>query len=135
MNKKYYIAALSIILSFSFVIAPFAAHAEIASAVRQNLEGTISSVDVCCNGLKLQIDKGQYTSPISGSMIFMWQNMIPIPFIGWGLYSWWDVAPQSVVLGDAISGGTCITVDSECESTESVQYSIQQLGTTLYTSK
>lgn len=100
----------------------------------------ITRVDVCCNGLFFTISGNtasndpalatQY-SKLVGDYIFPWQNMSPVPESGLGFYQWWSVSEDSKVLGSKTPSGVCVTVESECESTESVDWTVQQMGTNL----
>lgn len=92
--------------------------------------GQIASVEVCCNGIKFSTT-GQYQSPIYGTFIMEWPKMIPNPAIGLGLYSWWSITSSEKTIGSAIPSGVCITVASECETSQAVTYSVNQMGTTL----
>jgi hypothetical protein len=104
------------------------AEAQVITAVP--FAGKLSSIMVCCNGIQFSLTHPPL-SIATGKFIFPWQNMIPIPTIGWGLYSWWSLTPGTTVLGDATPGGVCITIVSECESSQTVQYSVNKMGTNL----
>lgn len=93
--------------------------------------GKLQLEDVCCNGLVYSLDHPPLSAltTMTGDFIFQWQNMIPIPTIGWGLYSSWSLTDGTTVLGDAAPGGVCITIYSECESSDTVEFSINQMGT------
>lgn len=95
--------------------------------------GKLTNVQLCCNGVQFSLSHPPLSIPqtSSGNFIFMWQNMIPIPAIGWGLYSWWSLAPSETLLGSVTPGGVCITIASECESSQTVQFMVNQAGTTL----
>lgn len=110
----------------------------------------ITSIEVCCNGLEFTIDIGvsdttgvdaatlaQYAKLV-GTYIFPWQNMTPLPGVGTGLYQWWTLAENSKVLGNKIPGiqalgtdGTCVTVESECESADKMDWTVLSMGTNL----
>ena len=87
---------------------------------------------MCCNGIVFELDHPPFSVPVtsSGDFIFEWAHMIPIPTIGWGLYSQWSLSDNTTVLGSATQGGQCIVIVSECEEEESVDWSVNQMGTT-----
>ncbi len=102
-----------------------------SSIVRIPFAGQIASVMVCCNGIQFSTT-GQYLSPAYGTFIMQWATMEPIPEVGLGLYSYWNLTSGEKVLGDGTYGGVCITIVSECESESTVTYTVLQAGTTLY---
>ena len=127
--------ALSIILVVMMIGTAFSLvkdhkEAEAVTIAPIPFAGTLGSMMLCCNGLQFSLS-GTYQTVARGTFIFPWQNMIPIPTIGWGLYSWWSLIPGETVLGSATPGGVCITIVSECEVSTSVNYSVNQMGTTL----
>ncbi len=103
----------------------------VESTINVPFTGKLNIEEICCNGIIFSLDHPPLTTSLTskGEFIFQWQNMIPIPTIGWGLYSQWSLQEDTTVLGSALKGGSCITIASECESTESVDFSINQMGT------
>ncbi len=95
--------------------------------------GKIAKIELCCNGLKMSFIQPPLTTLATqgGEFIFQWQNMVPIPSIGWGLYSAWQLTPGTTVLGSGTPGGVCVTIASECSVTQPVSWSISQMGTNI----
>lgn len=132
-TKKAYtlsILVVVIMIGIAFSLVKNHKEAEAITIAPIPFAGNLGSMMLCCNGLQFSLS-GSYNTVARGDFIFQWQNMIPIPTIGWGLYSWWSLIPGETVLGSATPGGVCITVASECESSTSVNYSVNQMGTTL----
>lgn len=134
MSKKltyFYSVGIAVLLIYTsfFLALKKDKEAEAQISLRTPFATQISSIILCCNGL-LFYGGGQLQSPAQGSFIFQWPNMIPIPAIGTGLYSWWSVMPSTKVLGDAIIGGTCQNISSYCAPNITANYSVMQMGTT-----
>jgi hypothetical protein len=89
--------------------------------------GEMQIQEVCCNGIVFNINKGLGGS-VTGSFLFPWYNMIPIPQLGIGLYQYWILSSGKTVGGDATKSGECITIASECESEESIDYTTKKMG-------
>jgi hypothetical protein len=68
------------------------------------------------------------TSAEGKEFIYPWTNFIPIPEIGIGLYDSWLFVDGKTVGGDAVRGGMCITLESECESEEKVDFTTKKMG-------
>ncbi|MCX6735692.1 MAG: hypothetical protein NTZ13_01255 [Candidatus Parcubacteria bacterium] len=79
--------------------------------------GKIKKIKVCCNGLKIEVDK-----PLDGTFMFTSSSK---------LYMWWNLSQGQCVMGDADPGGTCILIESYCEEEEEVDGTIRMIGTTL----
>lgn len=94
--------------------------------------GQIAEIEFCCNGIRFSTT-GQYRSPIYGTFIMPWTNMIPNPDLGLGLYSQWALLPSEKVVGTAIPTGVCLSIASECTASIPVLFTVKQVGTTLLT--
>lgn len=124
---------LSIALSLGIVAATFIYRSRADAQVTPTpipFGGQIATEVLCCNGIMFTLTP-QYQSPARGTFIMEWPKMIPDPTLGIGLYQWWALAPSEVTLGDALPGGKCQTIDSECDTTIPVTYNVMQTGTTL----
>lgn len=106
------------------------AKAQVSTIVRTPFSGQIAQVEICCNGIKFSLTP-QYQTVARGTFIMNWTSMTPVPSLGLGLYSWWSLIPGEKVLGDARAGGVCLTVASECYTSEPVTFDVYQVGTTL----
>lgn len=104
--------------------------AEAQSVAQIPFAGQLSKVELCCNGIKFSMTQ-QYQTVARGTFIMEWYKMVPNPLLGWGLYSWWALVSGEKVVGGATPGGVCLTVASECETSQAVQFSVNQVGTTL----
>lgn len=84
--------------------------------------GLINDIEVCCNGLKLEIGE-----PRGGTYLFEWGVS--------KLYMWYNISQNQCALGDATPGGVCIKPASwpPCEDEEDVDGTIRYIGTTLET--
>lgn len=104
----------------------------VESTINIPFTGELEIEEICCNGIIFELDHPPLSIPrtSSGDFIFQWQNMIPIPALGWGLFSHYSLSDETTVVGSALSGGQCITIYSECESSDSVDFSVNQMGTT-----
>jgi len=124
------LSVFALVCMFSFISTEKAQAVGVADMMLYPFTGTIKTMELCCNGLKLEIKKGQYQSPIEGKFIFEWKNFIPIYQLGWGLYETRQLRIGALLLGDARQGGQCQTIYSYCEYSENVDYSLQQTGVT-----
>jgi len=81
--------------------------------------GKISAIKLCCNGLKITIDK-----PLDGKFMF-----------GGGstLYAWYNLSQNQCVTGDAYPYGECIIITTwpPCDDEEDADGTIRNIGTTL----
>jgi uncharacterized membrane protein YgcG len=82
--------------------------------------GKIQDIELCCNGLKLEIG-----GPRDGTFIFSWGLS--------QLFMWYNISNDQCVLGDAYPFGVCIKPASwpPCSDEEKVDGTIRQMGTTL----
>jgi len=135
--KNIYI--LSVLVSLTLIMSSIALVDKVAKKAEAATEsgiipfaGQISYVSLCCNGIEFSTT-GQYQSVAYGTFIMQWPMMFPDPDLGMGLYSWWSILPTEKVIGNVTTGGQCLTVASECETTTPVTYSVLQMGTTLLT--
>ncbi|MFA5830277.1 MAG: hypothetical protein WC878_00430 [Candidatus Paceibacterota bacterium] len=81
--------------------------------------GTITSMEICCNGLKLTV-----SPPRDGDFLLTIGSMV---------YMWWNPTMGQCVMGDAYMGGVCVNPFSwpPCSRSENVDGIIRQIGTTL----
>jgi len=106
------------------------ARAAAADIIKRPFGGPIVYLDICCNGIMFAL-----APIIQGSANFTfimgWNNMIPIPEAGLGLYSMWSFMPGNTVLGSATPAGVCMTIYTECVTPLPVMFSSWQMGTNL----
>lgn len=81
--------------------------------------GKIKTVTYCCNGIKIKVG-----SPKGGTFMYSWITSRPYLY-----YQFWRPGPWA--LGTYSIGGSCVTITSECESSEPVQGTINMIGTSL----
>jgi len=116
---------LSLILSVSTILGAFIYKTYKVNGYATSEKGTllfggkINSIDVCCNGLKMEIDK-----PLDGKFLFT---------VGSMLYMWYNPTIGQCVLGESTSSGICYKPNSwpPCYSSETLDGTIISMGTTL----
>lgn len=125
MRSKVFLLSFSLILSASMIAGAFVYKTRIVNAtIGSNgmliFGGRIQMMQLCCNGLRLQIGP-----PVEADVIFTW----PIS----QLYMWWNLTMGQCVLGDAYPFGVCVSPFSwpPCTRSETVDGTIRQVGTTL----
>jgi hypothetical protein len=97
----------------------------ITDVVAVDFGGTIGEEsDVCCNGYTFEVSSNQTNNAGDGTHLMSWWAIVS------ALKDAYATTPQAATLGKVIQGGTCITVSSECESTETVDYSYYGISTT-----
>ncbi len=117
---------LAILMSAALITGAFIAskktQAQSASGLRA-FGGQITNTQYCCNGIILTVS-GQY-----GGEFFIDYASIAIPTINYANYQVYYGQSQ-YTLGNASSGGVCVTTSSECESSQTVSGgNIVQIGT------
>ncbi|MFA6297173.1 MAG: hypothetical protein WC629_01285 [Candidatus Paceibacterota bacterium] len=128
-KNKLVLVACIIAITLCFGATQKAQALSLADLILFPFTGTIKSMELCCNGIKMEIKKEEHQSPIEGKFIFEWKNFIPLYQLGWGLYEGYKMITGKIVVGAAQQGGECQTIYSECEYSETVDYKIQLMGT------
>jgi len=96
--------------------------------------GLMTDMTICCNGIRFTINQNERRyNTVYGDFIFPWQNMIPDPILGTGLFENYVLGYEASgkkadITGDVYQKGFCITVESECESQENVDYTVRKMG-------
>jgi len=123
--SKTVFIALSLVLSTGMIVIAFIYKTNKVNgyAFSENgillFGGKIKSIEVCCNGLKMEIDK-----PLDGKFLFTAGSM---------LYMWYNPTIGQCVLGEAFPVGVCFKPLSwpPCTSSETLDGTILSMGTTL----
>jgi uncharacterized membrane protein YgcG len=121
--SKTFLVFFSIIASVGMITGSFVYKTKAATMGSHGLYifgGMINDIELCCNGLKLEIG-----NPRSGTFMFT-------PGLS-KLYMWYNISTDQCVLGDAYPFGVCIKPASwpPCSDEEEVDGTIRQMGTTL----
>jgi len=114
MSKKILLLGLIIVSFFSFAFSTgvqrVAAQGSIQNIVEKPVRipfgGRFEFVEVCANGIMFTMILSKFT--VFGFFMMTWDAMIPIPFLGQGLYQWWAIIPGNLGLGSAVPIGLCI---------------------------
>lgn len=124
MDKKTILACFVSIMLVSASIVFRADALSITDAIAVDFGGTIGTeTEVCCNGYTFEVDSNQLNNAGDGTHLMSWTA------IASSLKDAYATTPQAATLGKAIRSGVCITVSSECESTETVDFSYYGITT------
>lgn len=65
-------------------------------------------------------------------MNFDFDNMIPNPLLGTGLYANWSLLPEVKILGASKAGGGCTIIETECTVTVAMPFAAMSMGTSVF---
>lgn len=117
MKRTHFFICTAIITFGMMVSSSIVAYAQSGLGLYVIFGGTFDGeMEVCCNGFTVGVDATTQTG--GGTYLIWWQA------IGTSFKQWYMPLEGNNTLGQAISGGQCITIESECESTEDVDYSL-----------
>lgn len=124
MVKRNFIASVVAVILVSTSVLFRAQALSITDAIAVDFGGTIGTEsDICCNGYTFEVDSNQLNNAGDGTHLMSWTA------IASSLKDAYATTPQAATLGKAIRSGVCVTVSSECESTESVDFSYYGITT------
>jgi hypothetical protein len=123
-SKQKLINFAATVIGVIFIMVSFYSQIQ-RQAVAQTAAGPIDFSGVittpilfCCNGIFFKLIPYPTSESKLPNYVHYWTNMPPQPFIGLGLYQWWNYFPKNRVLGSATPGGQCLNPAADCTPME-----------------
>jgi hypothetical protein len=92
--------------------------------------GRFQPIGLCCNGILFN-NTSEFISIAQGPFSFDFENMIPNPILGTGLYANWTLLPGTKILGAAKPGGGCAIIETMCLTTVPMPFAAVSMGTSI----
>jgi hypothetical protein len=123
-SKQGLINSLAVFVGVGFIVTSLYSEMQNRAVAQTgggliDFSGTISiPILFCCNGIFFKLIPFPTSESKLPNYVHYWTNMPPQPFIGLGLYQWWNYFPKNRVLGSAIPGGVCLNPAADCSPME-----------------